>query len=167
MPPPAPRGLPPAPRIRAPIRAIATGNSTRRPAARAFWLCPARVGCSAAMPPARASGWRCAGVSIGGVPSHGREFANSERLPRHESGRALYCVPMPAASHLDSLNSAQRKAVTYGEPAPEKGWRAGPLLVSASAGTVKNSTIANRVAQLVLQGVQKARVMLLQLKRSE
>jgi DNA helicase II / ATP-dependent DNA helicase PcrA len=72
---------------------------------------------------------------------------------------------MPAASHLDSLNSAQRKAVTYGEPAPAKGWRAGPLLVIAGAGTGKTSTIAHRVAQLVLHGVDPARVLLLTFTR--
>ena len=51
-----------------------------------------------------------------------------------------------------ALNSAQRRAVTYGEPLPEKGVRAGPLLVIAGAGTGKTSTIAHRVAQLVAQG---------------
>ena len=40
---------------------------------------------------------------------------------------------MPAASHLNGLNSAQRKAVAHGEAVPEKGWRAGPLLVIAGA----------------------------------
>jgi DNA helicase-2/ATP-dependent DNA helicase PcrA len=72
---------------------------------------------------------------------------------------------MPAASHLDILNAAQRKAVTYGEPAPEKGWRAGPLLVIAGAGTGKTSTIAHRVAQLVMHGVDPARVLLLTFTR--
>jgi DNA helicase-2/ATP-dependent DNA helicase PcrA len=56
---------------------------------------------------------------------------------------------MPAVSHLDVLNAAQKKAATYGEPSGEKGWRAGPLLVIAGAGTGKTSTIAHRVAQLV------------------
>jgi DNA helicase-2/ATP-dependent DNA helicase PcrA len=72
---------------------------------------------------------------------------------------------MIAASHLDPLNSAQRKAVTYGEPMPEKGWRAGPLLVVAGAGTGKTSTIAHRVAQLVLHGVDPARILLLTFTR--
>jgi len=72
---------------------------------------------------------------------------------------------MPAVSHLDILNAAQRKAVTYGEPAPEKGWRAGPLLVIAGAGTGKTSTIAHRVAQLVLSGVDPARLLLLTFTR--
>src|SRR5471030_1916390 len=68
-------------------------------------------------------------------------------------------------SHLTSLNAAQRKAVTYGEAVPEKGWRAGPLLVIAGAGTGKTSTIAHRVAQLVLHGVDPARLLLLTFTR--
>jgi DNA helicase II / ATP-dependent DNA helicase PcrA len=68
-------------------------------------------------------------------------------------------------SHLTSLNSAQRKAVTYGEAVPEKGWRAGPLLVIAGAGTGKTTTIAHRVAQLVMNGVDPARVLLLTFTR--
>jgi len=72
---------------------------------------------------------------------------------------------MSAASHLTILNAAQRKAVTYGEAVPEKGWRAGPLLVIAGAGTGKTSTIAHRVAQLVLHGVDPARLLLLTFTR--
>ena len=72
---------------------------------------------------------------------------------------------MTAASHLNTLNASQRKAVTYGEPAPDKGWRAGPLLVIAGAGTGKTSTIAHRVAQLVLHGVDPSRVLLLTFTR--
>jgi DNA helicase-2/ATP-dependent DNA helicase PcrA len=78
---------------------------------------------------------------------------------------ALYFPPMPAVSHLDKLNTAQRKAVTYGEATGEKGWRAGPLLVVAGAGTGKTNTIAHRVAQLVLHGVDPARVLLLTFTR--
>ncbi len=64
---------------------------------------------------------------------------------------------MSVASHLSVLNAAQRKAVTHGGALPEKGWRAGPLLVIAGAGTGKTSTIAHRVAQLVVHGVDPAR----------
>ena len=46
---------------------------------------------------------------------------------------------MAAVSHLDNLNSAQKRAVTYGEPVGENGWRAGPLLIVAGAGTGKTS----------------------------
>ena len=72
---------------------------------------------------------------------------------------------MPAVSHLEILNTAQKKAVTYGEPTGDKGWRAGPLLVIAGAGTGKTSTIAHRVAQLVVHGVDPARLLLLTFTR--
>jgi hypothetical protein len=72
---------------------------------------------------------------------------------------------MPAVSHLDILNAAQKKAVTYGEPTGDKGWAAGPLLVIAGAGTGKTSTIAHRVAQLVVHGVDPARLLLLTFTR--
>jgi DNA helicase II / ATP-dependent DNA helicase PcrA len=68
---------------------------------------------------------------------------------------------MAASSHLDSLNSAQRRAVTYGEALAENGWRSGPLLIVAGAGTGKTSTLAHRVAQLVLHGVDPSRLLLL------
>ncbi|HEY6451900.1 MAG TPA: ATP-dependent helicase [Steroidobacteraceae bacterium] len=71
---------------------------------------------------------------------------------------------MPADSHLASLNSAQRKAVAHGQ-AVEKGWRSGPLLVIAGAGTGKTTTIAYRVAQLVLHGIDPSRVLLLTFTR--
>ncbi|MGA8705411.1 MAG: ATP-dependent helicase [Steroidobacteraceae bacterium] len=72
---------------------------------------------------------------------------------------------MSVASHLAVLNAAQRKAVTHGGALPEKGWRAGPLLVIAGAGTGKTTTIAHRVAQLLLHGVDPARVLLLTFTR--
>jgi ATP-dependent DNA helicase UvrD/PcrA len=72
---------------------------------------------------------------------------------------------MSVASHLSVLNSAQRRAVTFGEALPEKGWRAGPLLIIAGAGTGKTTTIAHRVAQLVLSGVDPARLLLLTFTR--
>ncbi len=72
---------------------------------------------------------------------------------------------MPATSYLDALNSSQKKAVTYGEATGDKGWRAGPLLVIAGAGTGKTTTIAHRVAQLVMHGVDPARLLLLTFTR--
>jgi len=72
---------------------------------------------------------------------------------------------MPAVSHLDILNAAQKKAVTYGEPTGDKGWAAGPLLVIAGAGTGKTRTLAHRVAQLVVHGVDPARRLLLTFTR--
>ncbi len=43
----------------------------------------------------------------------------------------------------------------------ENGWRSGPLLIVAGAGTGKTSTLAHRVAQLVLHGVDPSRLLLL------
>jgi DNA helicase-2/ATP-dependent DNA helicase PcrA len=82
-----------------------------------------------------------------------------------ETSGALYFLPMAAVSPLDALNSAQKKAATYGELAGEAGWRSGPLLVVAGAGTGKTNTIAHRVAHLVLHGVDPGRILLLTFTR--
>jgi len=58
---------------------------------------------------------------------------------------------MPTTAHLEKLNAPQRKAVTHGEPLPEKGLRSGPLLIVAGAGTGKTDTLAHRVAHLVIR----------------
>jgi DNA helicase-2/ATP-dependent DNA helicase PcrA len=63
---------------------------------------------------------------------------------------------MATTAHLTRLNAAQRKAVTHGEPLPEKGYRSGPLLIVAGAGTGKTDTLAYRVAHLVINGVDPA-----------
>ena len=65
---------------------------------------------------------------------------------------------MSTASHLAKLNGPQRRAVTYGEPVPggggqPKGFKSGPLLIVAGAGTGKTDTLAHRVAHLVINGV--------------
>ncbi len=72
---------------------------------------------------------------------------------------------MATTAHLDKLNAAQRKAVTYGEPLPEKGFAAGPLLILAGAGTGKTDTLAHRVAHLVIHGVDPARILMLTFTR--
>jgi DNA helicase-2/ATP-dependent DNA helicase PcrA len=72
---------------------------------------------------------------------------------------------MTTLTAFEKLNPAQREAVTYGEPAPPGGVRAGPLLVIAGAGTGKTSTLAHRVAHLLLQGVAAERMLLLTFTR--
>jgi DNA helicase-2/ATP-dependent DNA helicase PcrA len=72
---------------------------------------------------------------------------------------------MATTAHLEKLNAAQRKAVTYGEPLPEKGFASGPLLILAGAGTGKTDTLAHRVAHLVLNGVDPARILMLTFTR--
>jgi DNA helicase-2/ATP-dependent DNA helicase PcrA len=72
---------------------------------------------------------------------------------------------MSTASHLAKLNGPQRRAVTHGEPLPEKGFKSGPLLIIAGAGTGKTDTLAHRVAHLVIHGVDPARIMMLTFTR--
>ena len=69
-----------------------------------------------------------------------------------------------AADPLEALNDAQRRAATFGARTGE-GYRAGPLLVIAGAGTGKTNTLAHRVAHLVLEGVDPARILLLTFTR--
>ncbi len=71
----------------------------------------------------------------------------------------------PITAHLANLNSAQRRAVTFGEIVPGKPFRSGPLLIVAGAGTGKTSTLAARVAHLVIHGVDPARIMMLTFSR--
>ncbi len=70
-----------------------------------------------------------------------------------------------AADPLDALNDAQRAAATHGARDAGGRFAAGPLLVIAGAGTGKTSTLAHRVAQLVLNGVDPARILLLTFTR--
>jgi len=67
----------------------------------------------------------------------------------------------PTTAHLEALNGPQRRAVTYGEPVLPKGFRSGPLLIVAGAGTGKTSTLAARVAHLVIHGVDPGRILML------
>ncbi|MBN2023463.1 MAG: ATP-dependent helicase [Pirellulales bacterium] len=57
---------------------------------------------------------------------------------------------------LEGLNPRQREAVTHGR---------GPLLVVAGAGTGKTATLVHRVAWLIAQGVDPARILLLTFTR--
>ena len=73
---------------------------------------------------------------------------------------------MSTTSHLEKLNGPQRKAVTYGEPLPEnKGFKSGPLLIVAGAGTGKTDTLAHRVAHLAMHGVDPGRILMLTFTR--
>lgn len=73
---------------------------------------------------------------------------------------------MATSAHLEKLNTAQRKAVTHGAPLPEgKGFACGPLLILAGAGTGKTDTLAHRVAHLVINGVDPARILMLTFTR--
>ena len=69
-----------------------------------------------------------------------------------------------AAHTFDALNRAQHEAATHGQ-VEARAVRAGPLLVIAGAGTGKTATLAHRVAHLVLEGVDPARILLLTFSR--
>jgi DNA helicase-2/ATP-dependent DNA helicase PcrA len=72
----------------------------------------------------------------------------------------------PSPEQLGSLNAPQKRAVTFGEPLPGgKGFRAGPLLIVAGAGTGKTNTLAHRVAHLAMSGVDPARILMLTFTR--
>ncbi|MCZ8109231.1 MAG: ATP-dependent helicase [Burkholderiales bacterium] len=66
---------------------------------------------------------------------------------------------------LDALNPEQRAAATFGERDAEGRFTCGPLLVIAGAGTGKTATLAHRVAHLVVEGVDPARILLLTFSR--
>jgi DNA helicase II / ATP-dependent DNA helicase PcrA len=72
---------------------------------------------------------------------------------------------MSAASQFDALNAPQKKAATFGQVSGEKTWRSGPLLIVAGAGTGKTSTLAHRVAQQVVAGVDPGKILLLTFTR--
>jgi DNA helicase II / ATP-dependent DNA helicase PcrA len=69
------------------------------------------------------------------------------------------------ATSLDTLNEAQRAAATHGTRDAQGRFVSTPLLVIAGAGTGKTNTLAHRVAQLVLNGVDPGRVLLLTFTR--
>jgi DNA helicase II / ATP-dependent DNA helicase PcrA len=72
---------------------------------------------------------------------------------------------MATTAHLDKLNPVQRKAVTHGAALADKGYASGPLLIVAGAGTGKTDTLAHRVAHLVINGVDPARILMLTFTR--
>jgi DNA helicase-2/ATP-dependent DNA helicase PcrA len=66
------------------------------------------------------------------------------------------------ASPLANLNPEQRRAAEYGGPRYAE---AGPLLIIAGAGSGKTNTLAHRVANLITNGVDPRRLMLLTFSR--
>ncbi|MBV9374201.1 MAG: ATP-dependent helicase, partial [Alphaproteobacteria bacterium] len=72
---------------------------------------------------------------------------------------------MDAHSHLRDLNAGQRAAAEYGISDVASAQIPGPLLVIAGAGTGKTSTLAHRVAHLIVTGTPPERIMLLTFTR--
>ena len=72
---------------------------------------------------------------------------------------------MPAdCEHLEGLNPGQRAAAEYGaESLPAR--LPGPLLIIAGAGTGKTTTLAHRVAHLIVRGADPRRILLLTFTR--
>jgi DNA helicase II / ATP-dependent DNA helicase PcrA len=69
------------------------------------------------------------------------------------------------ASHLSSLNPAQRAAVAFGIPETGPLVPGRPLLIVAGAGTGKTTTLAHRVAHLIVRGARPQRILLLTFTR--
>jgi DNA helicase II / ATP-dependent DNA helicase PcrA len=67
-----------------------------------------------------------------------------------------------AHAYLDTLNDAQRQAVTHGS---EGGAAGSPLLIIAGAGSGKTNTLAHRVAHLIVNGADPRRIMLITFSR--
>ena len=68
------------------------------------------------------------------------------------------------ADYLAALNGEQRRAVEFGI-GRDKLSETGPLLIIAGAGSGKTSTLAHRVAHLVLGGIDPHRILLLTFSR--
>lgn len=71
---------------------------------------------------------------------------------------------MPDAAYLKGLNAGQRSAVEHGVVGVGANI-AGPLLVIAGAGSGKTSTLAHRVAHLIVSGADPGRILLLTFSR--
>jgi DNA helicase-2/ATP-dependent DNA helicase PcrA len=71
---------------------------------------------------------------------------------------------MSAAAYLQALNPEQRAAVEHGVASTGANV-AGPLLVIAGAGSGKTSTLAHRVAHLIVNGADPGRILLLTFSR--
>ena len=70
-----------------------------------------------------------------------------------------------AAAPFAVLNDAQRSAAFHGAAGADGRFDAGPLLIIAGAGTGKTNTLAHRVAHLLCEGVDPARILLLTFSR--
>jgi DNA helicase II / ATP-dependent DNA helicase PcrA len=66
------------------------------------------------------------------------------------------------AAYLAKLNTDQRRAVEHGTASLSE---ASPLLIIAGAGSGKTNTLANRVAHLIVCGVDPRRILLLTFSR--
>jgi ATP-dependent DNA helicase UvrD/PcrA len=66
------------------------------------------------------------------------------------------------SSYLSNLNAEQQRAVEYGAPNYAD---VGPLLIIAGAGTGKTNTLAHRVANLIVNGIDPRRILMVTFSR--
>jgi DNA helicase-2/ATP-dependent DNA helicase PcrA len=76
-----------------------------------------------------------------------------------------YLPAQECSSYLDELNTAQRAAVVFGVGKHAPAQTTPPLLVIAGAGSGKTTTLAHRVAHLILNGADPRRILLLTFAR--
>src|SRR5271155_4548226 len=69
-----------------------------------------------------------------------------------------------SAAYLETLNPEQRRAVEHGVEAGSAP-AAEPLLIIAGAGSGKTSTLAHRVAHLIINGADPRRLLLMTFSR--
>jgi ATP-dependent DNA helicase UvrD/PcrA len=74
-------------------------------------------------------------------------------------------VAVQSSSYLDELNPAQRSAVEHGISSSSQATWSAPLLIVAGAGSGKTKTLAHRVAHLLVNGADPARLLLLTFTR--
>jgi len=101
----------------------------------------------------------CAGTS----PCENKAVANKTRIVVGCTLCSVDSRPMSFA-HLERLNPEQRRAVEHGIGETGAG-PDGPLLVIAGAGSGKTSTLAHRVAHLVVSGTNPRRILLMTFSR--
>ena len=85
-----------------------------------------------------------------------------DAAPRPKRRADQGCGAVTAISYLAGLNPEQRRAVEHGCGRHDD---VAPLLIIAGAGSGKTNTLANRVAHLIVLGVDPRRMMLLTFSR--
>ena len=87
------------------------------------------------------------------------ESWSTSRVTDHDSFQGLRPL-----QHLETLNTEQRRAAEYGIASGDTSG-CGPLLVIAGAGSGKTTTLASRVAHLIVNGANPGRILLLTFSR--
>jgi DNA helicase II / ATP-dependent DNA helicase PcrA len=101
-------------------------------------------------------------MAVSRKPISNRCEQNTNMVP--SLGPSRLVPPRMSSTYLDRLNSEQRRAVEHGVGATDsRGSR--PLLVIAGAGSGKTSTLAHRVAHLVVNGADPRRILLMTFSR--